>query len=276
MMGRRNGEIGIFVSGFMMTEGKEIFNRTERLVGPAAMQRLQGSRVVVFGVGGVGSWCAEALVRSGIGHLTIVDADCVCASNVNRQLMATTRTIGAVKVDALRERLLEIDPDADVEAVRDIYTEENRDRFDLASYDYIVDAIDSLHNKASLILRASEAPGMLLSSMGAALKMDPTRVRVAEFWEVRGCPLGAALRKKFRKEGTFPAKRIPCVFSDEVLPNRGADREEEQGGLFAKAVINGTAAPVTGIFGLTLAGLITEDICRKAWEEEKHRETPAK
>lgn len=275
MMGRRNGEIGIFVSGFMM-EGKEIFNRTERLVGPAAMQRLQGSRVVVFGVGGVGSWCAEALVRSGIGHLTIVDADCLCASNVNRQLMATTRTIGAVKVDALRERLLEIDPEADVEAIRDIYTEENRDRFDLASYDYIVDAIDSLHNKASLILRASEAPGMLLSSMGAALKMDPTRVRVAEFWEVRGCPLGAALRKKFRKEGTFPAKRIPCVFSDEVLPNRGADREEEQDGLFAKAVINGTAAPVTGIFGLTLAGLITEDICRKAWEEEKHRETPAK
>ena len=259
-----------------MTDGKDIFNRTERLVGPAAMQRLQRSRVVVFGVGGVGSWCAEALVRSGIGHLTIVDADCVCASNVNRQLMATTRTIGAVKVDALRERLLEIDPDADVEAVRDIYTEENRDRFDLASYDYIVDAIDSLHNKASLILRASEAPGMLLSSMGAALKMDPTRVRVAEFWEVRGCPLGAALRKKFRKEGTFPAKRIPCVFSDEVLPNRGADREEEKGGLFAKAVINGTAAPVTGIFGLTLAGLITEDICRKAWEEEKHRETPAK
>lgn len=276
MMGRRSGEIGIFVPGFMMTDGKDIFNRTERLVGPAAMQRLQRSRVVVFGVGGVGSWCAEALVRSGIGHLTIVDADCVCASNVNRQLMATTRTIGAVKVDALRERLLEIDPDADVEAVRDIYTEENRDRFDLASYDYIVDAIDSLHNKASLILRASEAPGMLLSSMGAALKMDPTRVRVAEFWEVRGCPLGAALRKKFRKEGTFPAKRIPCVFSDEVLPNRGADREEEKGGLFAKAVINGTTAPVTGIFGLTLAGLITEDICRKAWEEEKHRETPAK
>lgn len=224
------------------------------------MEVLGEVRVILFGVGGVGSWCAEGLVRSGLTHLTIVDADRVSLSNVNRQAMATTRTAGQVKVEALRERLLEINPEAQVEVLQAVYSEENHQQFNLDSYDYVVDAIDSLKDKASLILRASESRARFFSAMGAALKIDPTRVRVAEFWEVRGCPLGAALRKRFRKAGTLPAKPFLCVYDDEVLPNLGDATLQQNEGSFNKAAINGSLVPVTAIFGFTLAGLILQDI----------------
>lgn len=224
------------------------------------MEALGTVRVIVFGVGGVGSWCAEGLVRSGVTHLTIVDADCVSPSNVNRQAMATTRTVGRVKVEALRERLLDINPEAQVEALQEVYSEADYQCFNLDSYDYVVDAIDSLKDKASLILRASASRARLFSAMGAALKIDPTRVRVADFWEVRGCPLGAALRKRFRKAGTLPAKPFLCVYDDEVLPNLGDASLASNEGSFNKAAINGSLVPVTAIFGFTLAGLIIQDV----------------
>ena len=239
---------------------QEIFRRSALLLGPRAMEALGEARVILFGVGGVGSWCAEGLVRSGLMHITLVDADRVSLSNVNRQAMATTRTAGQVKVEALRERLLEINPEAQVEVLQAVYSEENHGEFQLDSYDYVVDAIDSLKDKASLILRACESRARFFSAMGAALKIDPTRVRVAEFWDVRGCPLGAALRKRFRKAGTLPAKRFLCVYDDEVLPNLGDASLQQSEGSFQKAAINGSLVPVTAIFGFTLAGLIIQDI----------------
>ena len=139
----------------------------------------------MVGVGGVGSWCAECLIRTGIRHLTIIDADVVQASNINRQLMATTLTVGQVKVDVLRERLLQISPDADIQAIRMVYNEETAHEIDLNNFDYVVDAIDSLKDKALLILNATASKAKLFASMGAALKLDPTKIEVAEFWKVK-------------------------------------------------------------------------------------------
>jgi tRNA A37 threonylcarbamoyladenosine dehydratase len=234
------------------------FARTERLLGADGLQKLSNARVILLGVGGVGSWCAEALVRSGLGHLTLVDPDRVDVTNINRQLPATTRTVGLPKVEVLKERLLEINPLCDITALQARY-EKGAD-FNLASYDCIIDAIDSLTDKANLILEASACPGAFFSSMGAACKMDPTKVRVAEFFQVRGCPLGAALRKRLRKNGTLPAKPFLCVYDEEVLPNLGPEQDPGPG----KAIANGTLAPITGIFGFTLAGLVIQHIVGKS------------
>ena len=230
------------------------FARTERLLGADGLRKLTNARVILLGVGGVGSWCAEALVRSGLGHLTLVDPDRVDITNINRQLPATTRTVGRPKVEVLKERLLEINPLCEITALQARY-EKGAD-FGLASYDCIIDAIDSLTDKANLILEASACPGAFFSSMGAACKMDPTKVRVAEFFQVRGCPLGAALRKRLRKNGTLPAKPFLCVYDEEVLPNLGPEQDPGPG----KAIANGTLAPITGIFGFTLAGLVIQHI----------------
>lgn len=234
------------------------FARTERLLGADGLRKLTNARVILLGVGGVGSWCAEALVRSGLGHLTLVDPDRVDVTNINRQLPATTRTVGQPKVEVLKERLLEINPLCDITALQARY-EKGAD-FGLASYDCIIDAIDSLTDKANLILEASACPGAFFSSMGAACKMDPTKVRVAEFFQVRGCPLGAALRKRLRKNGTLPAKPFLCVYDEEVLPNLGPEQDPGPG----KAIANGTLAPITGIFGFTLAGLVIQHIVGKS------------
>ncbi|MBR1678125.1 MAG: tRNA threonylcarbamoyladenosine dehydratase [Bacteroidales bacterium] len=241
---------------------KSLFNRTELLLGADTLRRIGEKRVILFGVGGVGGWCAEALVRSGLRHLTIVDADRVSATNVNRQRVATVRTIGQVKVDALREMLLEINPEADIHAVQAVYHDDTAEGFHLAEYDYVIDAIDSLKDKASLLLRASETPAKVFSSMGAALKLDPTGIRVAEFWEVRGCPLGAALRKKMRREGKAPAQKILCVYDEEVLQNKGEETALREDLAFNKVSHNGTLAHITALFGFTLAGLVIQDICR--------------
>ncbi len=253
--------------------------RTELLVGKQAIGRLGELRVIIFGVGGVGSWCAESLVRSGVRHMAIVDSDRVCVTNVNRQLMATLRTVGQVKVDALRSRLLDINPRAEIEALQKIYTEETADEFDLDSYDYVVDAIDSLKDKALLILRACKSKARFISSMGAALKMDATQIRMVEFWDAKGCPLARALRKKFKRDNTFPARKFKCVFSPEILPNKGTETSCgtdkcvcPKGGdapgdpklanhewCSSKAQINGTVAHITAIFGLMIAGEIVRE-----------------
>ena len=242
------------------------FNRTKLLVGDAVMAALGRVRVILFGVGGVGSWCAEGLVRSGITHLTLVDSDCVSTSNINRQLMATARTVGQVKVEALKARLLEINPHAEITALQQPYNADTAASFQLESYDYILDAIDSLKEKSDLILRGTRTPSVFFSSMGAALKVNPQGVKVAEFWNVRGCPLGAAIRKKYKQNHTYPGHKFRCVYDEEVLPNRGtalaadATNSEWDG---RKAQINGTTAHLTALFGMTLAGLVIEDIYKK-------------
>ena len=244
-----------------------IYSRTKLLVGDATMAALGSARVLIFGVGGVGSWCAEGLVRSGITHLTLVDSDTVSVSNVNRQLMATSRTVGRPKVEALRDRLLEINPNAEILALQRPYNEETAASFQMEAYDYIIDAIDSLKEKSDLILRATRTPAVFFSSMGAALKVDPQAVKVAEFWNVRGCPLGAAIRKKFKQNHTWPGHKFRCVYDEEVLPNRGAalaadaTNSEWDG---KKAQINGTTAHITAIFGMTLCGLVIGDIYEKS------------
>ena len=263
-----------------------IFRREELLLGADMMEVIASKRVIIFGVGGVGSWCAESLVRSGIEQLTIVDSDRVCMTNVNRQLMATTKTVGKVKVDVLKERLLDINPAANITAIQDIYSAETAESFHLSSYDYIIDAIDSLKDKADLILRATKTDAKFFASMGAALKMDPTKISVAEFWKVKGCPLAAALRRKFKHNKTFPSKKFQCVYSEELLRNRGENKScgtsqclcpkahEGPGRVdllnhewcTSKAQINGTIAHTTAIFGFTLAGLLIQDIC-KSYEE---------
>ena len=243
---------------------KDLFSRTELLLGPEMMQKLSEVRVIIFGIGGVGSWCAESLVRSGIRHLTIVDADDISASNVNRQLMATSANIGKIKVDVMRERLLEINPGAEIIALNKVYTAETAAEFDLDAYDYVLDCIDSLKDKQTLILKASTSSATFFSSMGSALKIDPLQIKVVGFWKVRGCPLGSMLRKRLRQKGTLPAKDFLCVYDEEVLPNKGAaPSPEEDPGLFKKARVNGTLAHITGIFGLTLAGLVIKDIVKE-------------
>lgn len=247
------------------------------------MCRISEAKVIIFGVGGVGSWCAECLVRSGIRHLTVVDSDRVCITNVNRQLMATTRTIGKVKVEALKERLLSINPMAAIDARQQIFNEESAAGFQLDTYDFIIDAIDSLKDKMLLIEMACRTKARLFSSMGAALKMDPTRIHVAEFWKVQGCPLARALRQRFKKMKIRPARKFQCVYSDELLENKGHNATcgtercmcpKAQDGpgdaallnhewCSSKAQINGSMMHITAIFGLTIAGLVLQELSRK-------------
>ena len=223
----------------------EIFSRSELLLGEEAMNCIGEKRVIIFGVGGVGSWCAESLIRSGIKHLTIVDSDTVCASNINRQLMATTETIGQVKVDVLRQRLLTINPSAEITAIHEFFTAETAESFHLDSYDYIIDAIDSLKDKALLILMACETNATFFASMGAALKLDPTRIKISEFWKIQGDPLARALRKAYKREGQYPPRKFLCVYSDELIEPQGEGK--------------GSLVHITAIFGNMLAGLVIQD-----------------
>ena len=240
------------------------FNRVELLLGKEALEKILSKRVILFGVGGVGSWCAEALVRSGIKYLTIVDPDYVNASNINRQLPATPHTIGKLKVNVLKERLLDINPDAQITALAQIYTQDTSASFNLHTYDYIIDAIDTLSHKAHLLLEASKTNAKVFASMGAGLKMDPTRIRMTEFWKVKGCKLAKALRVKFRKTEK-PFQKIQCIYSEETLQNKGdtnnLEKREVDGVITPyKPHINGTMLHITGIFGFMLASLVINDI----------------
>lgn len=261
-----------------------IFNRTRLLLGDEEADRIASLRVIIFGVGGVGSWCAEALVRSGVRRLTIVDSDRVCITNINRQLMATVATVGHVKVDALKEHLLLINPRAEIETRQQIFCAETADDFHIDEYDYIVDCIDSLKDKALLIEMATRTKARFMSSMGAALKLDPTRVKVGEFWSVKGCPLARALRNRFKRTKRFPARKFTCVYSDELLENKGrngtcgteqcmcpktshgpgdADLLNHEW-CSSKAQINGSLMHITSMFGIMLGGLIIEEIVKSA------------
>ena len=234
------------------------FDRTALLIGDDAMARILQAKVIVFGIGGVGSWVAECLVRTGVRDITLVDSDRVSPTNINRQMPATADTVGEIKTDAAKRRLLEINPAADVKTLPIFYDSVTAPTIDLSEYDYIVDAIDSLKDKALLILNATRSGRKFFSSMGAALKMDPQKIRVGEFWSVKGCPLARALRQKFKKEKQFPAKKFLCVYSEELLENMGTVLETCD----YKAQINGSLCHITAIFGMTIAGEIIKDIVK--------------
>ena len=216
---------------------EDFFSRSEALLGPEGMDRLRNARVILFGVGGVGSWCAEALIRTGLIHLTLVDGDVVQPSNVNRQLPATRETIGRPKVEALRERLLTINPDAEIVAINAMYKGEA-----LSPFNFLIDAIDSVVAKTDLIINATRVRGMkVFSSMGAALRFDPTAVTTGELMSIKGDALAKAVRARMKKIGLHPYRKVRCVYSTEQ-----AQACETRGSLMQ----------VTAVFGCTLASMV--------------------
>lgn len=239
----------------------ERLSRIEQLVGESAMERLANMRIAIFGVGGVGSVCAECLVRSGACNLTLIDSDCVSESNINRQLPAFVSTIGQAKVDVLAKRFADVNPNAKIVAVQSLYSMDNRSRFDFKSFDAVIDAIDSLAHKIDLLATASEAGCKVFCSLGAAGKLDPTQVRTASIWQTKGCPLGKLVRNGLRKRnftGDFMA-----VYSEEpsitTIENVQVTEVEEVHGSSRKAKILGSAMPVTAAFGLALGSLVIRE-----------------
>lgn len=219
-----------------------MFERTIQLIGHEAFDRMQQVHVILFGVGGVGGWCAETLVRTGIQHLTIVDFDTINETNINRQIVATNNNIGLSKVAQMRERLLSINPSADIVAIDQRYCAETASNFHLSNFNYIIDAIDSVEDKMLLIYHASQSDATLFASMGAGRKINTEQIRIGEFWKVEGCPLARALRTKMKKTGLMPAHKFQCVWSPELSAE------------------SGTIAPIVGIFGMKLANLVISDI----------------
>ena len=239
---------------------EDFFSRSEALLGNKVMESLRSTRVILFGVGGVGSWCAEALIRTGLTHLTIVDGDTVQPSNVNRQLLATRETLGRPKVEVLKERLLTINPDAEITAIHKMYEPADQPRSGqsfplgedlgeaLSEYDYVIDAIDSVAAKTDLIINATRARVKIFSSMGAALRFDPTKVTTGELMSIQGDALAKAVRARMKKIGLHPYRKVKCVYSTEQ-PQACETR--------------GSLMQVTAVFGCTLASMVIEDMRKK-------------
>ena len=188
------------------------FSRTELLFGKEAMEKLAGARVAVFGIGGVGGYVCEALVRSGIQKFDLVDDDKVCLTNLNRQIIATRKTVGQYKVDVMRDRILEINPDAEVMIHKCFFLPDNADEFPFADYDYVVDAVDTVTAKISLVMKCQEMGIPIISAMGAGNKLDPTQFRVADIYKTRVCPLARVMRRELKKRGV---KKLKVVYSEE-------------------------------------------------------------
>lgn len=233
------------------------FTRTELLLGPEAMARLRAARVAVFGVGGVGGYVCEALVRSGVGAFELIDSDVVSLTNLNRQIIATHETLGRYKTEVMRERMLQINPACDVRVRNCFYLPETAENFDFSQYDYIVDAVDTVTAKVSLVLRAEAACVPIISSMGAGNKLDASRFRVADIYQTTGCPLARVMRQALKKRGV---KRLKVVFSDEV-PQRPAVRLDAPEGA-GRRDVPGSVAFVPSVAGLILAGEVVKDLAR--------------
>ena len=234
---------------------KEIFKRTEILLGDEAMARLAASRVAIFGVGGVGGYTLEALVRSGVGSLHIIDPDTVSESNINRQIIATHETVGMKKIEAARLRALSINPDLKIETSDLFYSEENSSALDLAEYDYIVDAIDSVKSKLHLIENAKKCGVPIISSMGAGNKLDPTRFEVADISKTSVCPLAKVIRTELRKRGI---NHLKVVYSKEEPIHAVADAENSKITRHAP----GSIAFVPSVVGLIIAGEVVGDLIK--------------
>ncbi len=243
------------------------FARTQLLLGPEAMEKLRRSRVAVFGIGGVGGYAVEALVRSGVGALDLIDHDRVSLTNLNRQLYATWKTIGAYKVDVAKERVLEINPECRVTTFRTFFLPDTRDQFDFSQYDYVIDAIDTVTGKLSLIEAAQAADTPIICSMGAGNKTDPTAFRVADIYQTSVCPLARIIRRECRKRGI---RHLKVVYSTEepVRPLAGPSgpcREDcacppEAPESTVRRDIPGSTAFVPSVAGLIIAGEVVKDL----------------
>ncbi len=235
------------------------FSRTELLLGPEAMESLHNKRVAVFGIGGVGGYVCEALVRSGIGAFDLTDDDKVCVTNLNRQIIATRNTIGKYKVDVMRDRMLDINPDVDVRIHKCFFLPENADDFPFDEYDYVVDAVDTVTAKIELILRAKEAGVPVISAMGAGNKLDPGRFKVADIYDTEICPLARVMRRELKKRGVDSLK---VVYSDEppVVPYDQTESLPEEGEHPGRRSTPGSTAFVPAVAGLMIAGEIVKDL----------------
>ncbi len=227
------------------------FSRTQLLLGSESMKKLAAARVAVFGIGGVGGYVVEALARCGIGSFVLVDNDTICSTNINRQIIATEKTVGRYKTDVMRERILEINPAARVEARRCFYLPENAHEFDFTGYSYVVDAVDTVTAKLEIIMRAQACKVPVISCMGAGNKLDPTRFQVADIYQTSVCPLAKVMRRELKKRGV---KKLKVVYSTEE-PVRPADGTE-------KKRIPGSISFVPSVAGLILAGEVVKDLTK--------------
>ncbi|HWT74627.1 MAG TPA: tRNA threonylcarbamoyladenosine dehydratase [Mobilitalea sp.] len=244
------------------------FSRTELMFGKDGMEKLKNARVAVFGIGGVGGYTVEALARSGVGSLDLIDDDKVCLTNINRQIIATRKTVGKFKVDVMKERVLEINPDVIVTTHQCFYSAETADQFDFSQYDYIVDAIDTVSAKIEMVLRAQAKNVPIISCMGAGNKLDPTRFEVTDIYKTSVCPLAKVMRKELKVRGV---KKLKVLYSQE-LPHKpledmaiscktncicppGAIRK-----CTARRQIPGSNAFVPSVAGLIIAGEVIKDL----------------
>jgi tRNA A37 threonylcarbamoyladenosine dehydratase len=239
------------------------FSRTELLLGQTAMARLFSARVAVFGIGGVGSFAAEALARAGVGAIDLFDDDKVCLTNINRQLIATHKTIGQKKVEVMRERILDINPQCIVTEHACFYGADNAEEFDLSVYDYIVDAIDTVSSKLLLIERAYQANVPVISCMGAGNKLDPTRFLVADIYATSVCPLARVMRRELKKRG-IPALKV--VYSTEEAVQPLETKELRRG---SQRPVPGSVSFVPPVAGFVLASEVVKDIAFKPAREEQ-------
>ena len=246
----------------------EQFSRTRLLLGADAMESLSGKRVAVFGIGGVGGYVCEALVRSGIGAFDLIDDDKVCLTNLNRQIIATRNTIGKYKVEVMRDRMLEINPGAKIEIHRCFFLPENADDFPFSEYDYVVDAVDTVTAKIELIMRAQKEGVPIISAMGAGNKLDPGRLKVADIYDTKICPLARVMRRELKKRNV---KKLKVVYSDEQpirpfedtdlgVEAQGDGSSGEQDKHTTRRSIQGSTAYVPAVAGLLIAGEIVMDL----------------
>ena len=201
------------------------FSRTQLLLGKEAMDKLQNSRVAVFGIGGVGGYVCEALVRSGVGEFDLVDDDKVCLTNLNRQIIATRKTVGKYKTEVMKERILEINPDAKVNIHNCFFLPENADDFPFEEYDYVVDAVDTVTAKIALVMKAKEKNVPIISSMGAGNKLDGSQFKVADIYKTKVCPLAKVMRRELKKRGV---RKLKVVYSEEI-PTRPLEASARRG-----------------------------------------------
>ena len=231
------------------------YSRTRFLLGQAGMDKLKNAHVAVFGLGGVGGYVVEALARSGIGKLTLVDHDTISLTNINRQLLATHETVGMDKCEAAKQRVASIDPGIQVFAVKEFYLPETAERFDFASYDYVVDAVDTVTAKLQLITAAKQAGTPILSCMGTGNKLDPTKFQIADISKTSVCPLARIMRKECAKRGL---RRVKVLFSTEDALDPVCDNTEEMPE--GRRALPGSVAFVPSVAGLIIAGEVIKDL----------------
>lgn len=236
----------------------DIFSRNRLLMGEDNLKKLKGSKVALFGIGGVGGYVAEALARSGVGSFLLVDNDVISISNINRQIIALHQTVGKYKVDVMKKRILDINPDADVTVSKCFFLPENSGEIDFSGYSYIVDAVDTVSAKIEIVMKAAECNVPVISSMGTGNKLDPSMLQIADIFDTSVCPLARVMRHELRERGI---KKLKCVYSTEkpIKPDDSHMNMDDEGAL--KRQIPGSVAFVPSVAGLLMAGEVVRDLC---------------